>query len=330
MLVRRAALGGAGRPCRLRANGRAAIRGHGANRGGERGPARESRRFDTAEPGGDAAGHRRRAAGPWLSHRGKPGAAGVSSARRSLARASAPRSRVRPAADGAGTIMRATFQRIIPRPGAMLAIGETLDDPRSTRASSNAGAVPLPHRARDLSRCTASSPSPRCCSAARRLPDGQPATGAGHHQHARPPSAPSRPAPSIPTTGPRSSRAIASLQDLGFVVDRADPSLGTVTPRAIGGGLVRFTVTVRAGDATRTIVRASGQLNQTRVSDPAPFQRFYEALSQALFLQVEPDRLSANADQVDHLVSHHLRARTVRQGGLAARPVPARPPPPSR
>lgn len=28
-----------------------------------------------------------------------------------------------------GTVVRATFQRIIPRPGAMLAFGETLDDP---------------------------------------------------------------------------------------------------------------------------------------------------------------------------------------------------------
>jgi hypothetical protein len=44
-------------------------------------------------------------------------------------------------------------------------------------------------------------------------------------------------------------------------------------------------VTVRPADGQRTIVRASGQLNQHELSDPAPFQRFYEALSQALFLQ---------------------------------------------
>jgi hypothetical protein len=36
---------------------------------------------------------------------------------------------LRPAADGRATIVRATFQRVIPRPGAMLAYGETLDDP---------------------------------------------------------------------------------------------------------------------------------------------------------------------------------------------------------
>jgi hypothetical protein len=78
---------------------------------------------------------------------------------------------------------------------------------------------------------------------------------------------------------------IASLQDLGFVIDRADGTLGTVSATRFGGGMVRFTVTLRAGGATRTIVRASGQLNQHELSDPAPFQRFYEALAQALFLQ---------------------------------------------
>jgi hypothetical protein len=31
--------------------------------------------------------------------------------------------------NGSGTAVRATFQRIVPRPGAMLAFGETLDDP---------------------------------------------------------------------------------------------------------------------------------------------------------------------------------------------------------
>ena len=78
---------------------------------------------------------------------------------------------------------------------------------------------------------------------------------------------------------------LSALQDLGFVVDRADQILGTVSATRFGAGLVRFTVTVRPGGPTRTIVRASGQLNQHELSDPAPFQRFYEALSQALFLQ---------------------------------------------
>lgn len=78
---------------------------------------------------------------------------------------------------------------------------------------------------------------------------------------------------------------ISSLQDLGFVVDRADGVLNTVSATRFGGGLVRLTVTLRPAGSTRTVVRASGQLNQHELSDPAPFQRFFEALSQALFLQ---------------------------------------------
>jgi hypothetical protein len=36
---------------------------------------------------------------------------------------------VRPVPRQSATVMRATFQRIIPRPGAMLAVGESLEDP---------------------------------------------------------------------------------------------------------------------------------------------------------------------------------------------------------
>lgn len=78
---------------------------------------------------------------------------------------------------------------------------------------------------------------------------------------------------------------IATLQDLGFVVDRADDQLGTVSATRYGGGLVRFTVSIRPSGNRTMLVRASGQLNQHELSDPAPFQRFFEALSQALFLQ---------------------------------------------
>jgi hypothetical protein len=79
--------------------------------------------------------------------------------------------------------------------------------------------------------------------------------------------------------------AVSTLQDLGFVIDRADGVLGTVSATRYGGGLVRFTVTLRPSGQARTVVRASGQLNQHELSDPAPSQRFFEALSQALFLQ---------------------------------------------
>ncbi|WP_037299568.1 hypothetical protein [Rubritepida flocculans] len=77
---------------------------------------------------------------------------------------------------------------------------------------------------------------------------------------------------------------ISSLQDLGFVIDRADNVLGTVSATRYGAQLVRLTVSIRPVGQGRMQVRASGQLNQHELSDPAPFQRFFEALSQALFL----------------------------------------------
>lgn len=40
----------------------------------------------------------------------------------------------RPLSGGNGTLMRATFQRVIARPGAMLSFGETLDDPELYQA----------------------------------------------------------------------------------------------------------------------------------------------------------------------------------------------------
>ncbi len=79
---------------------------------------------------------------------------------------------------------------------------------------------------------------------------------------------------------------LATLQDLGFVVDRADPALGTVTATRFGQQVMLLTVTLRTPPgANRTVVRASGQFGLTELSDPAPFQRFFEGLSQALFLQ---------------------------------------------
>ena len=78
--------------------------------------------------------------------------------------------------------------------------------------------------------------------------------------------------------------SLATLQDLGFVIDRADDILGTVTATRAAGAIVRFSVTVRSQSNTRTLVRASGQHNLDALTDPLPFQRFFNALAQSLFL----------------------------------------------
>lgn len=78
---------------------------------------------------------------------------------------------------------------------------------------------------------------------------------------------------------------IATLQDLGFVVDKADIDLGTVSATKLDGYAMRMTVTVRAlQGGNRTAVRASAQYNIDAVSDAAPYQNFFNALEQAMFL----------------------------------------------
>ncbi|QDL91511.1 hypothetical protein FDP22_06775 [Paroceanicella profunda] len=77
---------------------------------------------------------------------------------------------------------------------------------------------------------------------------------------------------------------VSTLQDLEYVIDRVDPVLGTVSATRYGRDLSRLTVSVREASNV-TIVRASGQTNQTEISDPLAFESFYDSLSQSLFLQ---------------------------------------------
>tara|TARA_R110000868_G_scaffold409148_1_gene694188 strand:- start:471 stop:893 length:423 start_codon:yes stop_codon:yes gene_type:complete len=78
--------------------------------------------------------------------------------------------------------------------------------------------------------------------------------------------------------------AIATLQDLGFVIDKADDELGTVSGTKLDGYSLRMTVTVRSKGKKQVLVRANGTYNVTPVSDPEPYQQFFAALEKAMFL----------------------------------------------
>lgn len=78
---------------------------------------------------------------------------------------------------------------------------------------------------------------------------------------------------------------ISTLQDLSFVIDKADAELGTVTATKLSGYRIRMTVTVRQKSDTQVLVRASAQYNLEPIQDPEVYQRFFAALSKALFLQ---------------------------------------------
>jgi len=77
---------------------------------------------------------------------------------------------------------------------------------------------------------------------------------------------------------------IATLQDLSFVVDKADLPLGTVSATKLDGYALRMTVSVRARSETSVVVRANAQFNDQPVTDPQPYQSFFIALERAMFL----------------------------------------------
>lgn len=77
---------------------------------------------------------------------------------------------------------------------------------------------------------------------------------------------------------------IATLQDLGFIIDKADSTLGTVSATKLDRYNLRVTTTVRPRGETQLVVRANAQYNITPVEDPVPYQNFFNALSKAIFL----------------------------------------------
>ena len=80
---------------------------------------------------------------------------------------------------------------------------------------------------------------------------------------------------------------IATLQDLGFVIDKADLTLGTVSATKLDAYLLKMTVSVRAKGKEQTIVRANAQFNVTPVEDPKPYQDFFNSIGKSLFLQAQ-------------------------------------------
>ena len=77
---------------------------------------------------------------------------------------------------------------------------------------------------------------------------------------------------------------MSTLQDLGFVLDKADVTLGTVSATKLKGYALRITVTVRPRGETQLLVRANAQYNIHPVTDPAPYQQFITSLEKAMFL----------------------------------------------
>jgi hypothetical protein len=78
--------------------------------------------------------------------------------------------------------------------------------------------------------------------------------------------------------------AMGTLQDLGFVIDDADETLGTISATKLDRYRLRMTVSVRPRGETQMLVRANAQYNLRAVEDVEPYQQFFASLSKAMFL----------------------------------------------
>ena len=81
---------------------------------------------------------------------------------------------------------------------------------------------------------------------------------------------------------------IAALQDLGFIIERANEPLGLVTAARFAEpnyyDVVGVTVTVRQQEAGRMMIRANAIYNNKPVEDPKVYQNFFATLERSLFI----------------------------------------------
>ena len=80
---------------------------------------------------------------------------------------------------------------------------------------------------------------------------------------------------------------VAALQDLGFIVERANGAMGLVTAGKFGPngrGFVELTVTVRAKGEQQTEVRVNALFNTKPIEDPKVYQNFFITVERSLFV----------------------------------------------
>ena len=92
---------------------------------------------------------------------------------------------------------------------------------------------------------------------------------------------------------------VATMQDLGFVIDNANHTLGSVSSTKLDNFLLRMTATVRPKGATQLLVRANMQFNLSQVDDPEPYQQFFTALGRAMFLEAHMEEGATEQAQAE-------------------------------
>jgi len=77
---------------------------------------------------------------------------------------------------------------------------------------------------------------------------------------------------------------LATLQDLGFVIDTADYEMATITATRLQEYELRVTVTVKDRNNNQLAVRANARVDDQLIDDPHTYQDFFTVLDKAIFL----------------------------------------------
>ena len=84
---------------------------------------------------------------------------------------------------------------------------------------------------------------------------------------------------------------MATLQDLGFIIERANAELGLVTAARFAEpnyyDIIAVTVTVRPQGSGKMLIRANAIYNNAPLDDAKAYQNFFASLQRALFLGSE-------------------------------------------
>jgi hypothetical protein len=81
---------------------------------------------------------------------------------------------------------------------------------------------------------------------------------------------------------------ISALQDLGFIIERANEPLGMVTAARFAEpryyDVVGVTVTVRPANDEQTTIRANAIFNNEPITDPEVYRNFFTTLERSFFI----------------------------------------------
>jgi hypothetical protein len=80
---------------------------------------------------------------------------------------------------------------------------------------------------------------------------------------------------------------IATMQDLSFVINKADLQLGSISGTKLKGYKLDMTVTVLPRGEKQIVVRANASLGINPIVEPEPYQDFFSSLSKAMFLEAQ-------------------------------------------